>query len=315
VLPADQLPLIVDPAQGWLANWNNKPIAGWQNSADGFWQWGPVHRAQVLTELLRAIRPHTASIATLERINRTVGQTSETPVADDASVIVQRLLPALRGQLQLSADPRLAPVAALLARWNQQLVDNNGDGRYDDPAVTIFTAWYGNFAAGIIIPVLGADYGLGRIDQNTTANVALRLLEPGSAALPLTADYLRGTALSTAVTGSLVAALDQLTTDYQTGDVTAWLTSAATSNWSPLGAGAVPDTPLMNRGTYNQIISLGPTVNGENVVAPGQSGDVRSPHFADQLSLYATWTYKPMRVTDRDIRHHAVAVEDIPVIG
>jgi penicillin amidase len=38
-----------------------------------------------------------------------------------------------------------------------------------------------------------------------------------------------------------------------------------------------------------------------NVVAPGQSGDPFSPHFADQLELYATWTYKPMRLTRQDL--------------
>jgi acyl-homoserine lactone acylase PvdQ len=29
-------------------------------------------------------------------------------------------------------------------------------------------------------------------------------------------------------------------------------------------------------------------------IAPGQSGDPTSPHFADQLELYATWEYKEM---------------------
>ena len=37
------------------------------------------------------------------------------------------------------------------------------------------------------------------------------------------------------------------------------------------------------------------------MVAPGQSGDPFSPHFADQLELYATWAYKPMRLTRQDL--------------
>jgi hypothetical protein len=46
----------------------------------------------------------------------------------------------------------------------------------------------------------------------------------------------------------------------------------------------------MNRGTYNQIIQVGDGSHfyAENVVAPGQSGDVRSAYFADQMPLYAT---------------------------
>jgi acyl-homoserine lactone acylase PvdQ len=58
----------------------------------------------------------------------------------------------------------------------------------------------------------------------------------------------------------------------------------------------------MNRGTYNQIAELGTLTRAENVIAPGQSGEATSPHFADQLGLYATWTYKPMHLTRDDLR-------------
>ena len=61
----------------------------------------------------------------------------------------------------------------------------------------------------------------------------------------------------------------------------------------------------MNRGTYNQLVHLGkgPELFGFNVVAPGQSGDPRSLHFADQLELYASWRYKPM-LLDNDLHNH-----------
>ena len=55
----------------------------------------------------------------------------------------------------------------------------------------------------------------------------------------------------------------------------------------------------MNRGTYNQITRLarGAGMYAQNVIAPGQSGNPFSPHFADQLFNYATWQYKEMRLT------------------
>jgi len=46
---------------------------------------------------------------------------------------------------------------------------------------------------------------------------------------------------------------------------------------------------------------MGPRRYAFNVISPGQSGDPFSPHFADQLALYATWTYKPMRLTRLDL--------------
>lgn len=62
----------------------------------------------------------------------------------------------------------------------------------------------------------------------------------------------------------------------------------------------------MNRGTYSQFVHLGmgPKLFGHNVVAPGQSGVLFSPHFSDQLELFKTWTYKPMRLDRQDLQGH-----------
>lgn len=112
------------------------------------------------------------------------------------------------------------------------------------------------------------------------------------------------------MTHSLITALDGLSTSYASTDTRQWLTPDITTTWYPYGAGSVPATPWMNRGTHNQILSLdksGP--RGENVVAPSESGDVRSPYFADQLTLYATWAYKPMRLTRPDVAAHATSTE------
>jgi acyl-homoserine lactone acylase PvdQ len=69
----------------------------------------------------------------------------------------------------------------------------------------------------------------------------------------------------------------------------------------------------MNRGTYNQIVHLGGRTWAENVIAPGQSGEPSSPHFADQLPLYASWTYKEMRLTKADLKGHTESVVELEV--
>jgi penicillin amidase len=80
--------------------------------------------------------------------------------------------------------------------------------------------------------------------------------------------------------------------------------------WARWGLGSVLYPLFMNRGTYNQLVHLGRGENlrALNVVAPGQSGDFRSPHFSDQLALYQTWTYKPMRLGTADQMRHAESV-------
>jgi acyl-homoserine lactone acylase PvdQ len=48
-LPKSQMPGIVNPAQGWLANWNNNPVRGW-SSGDQRELWGTEHRVQALQD-------------------------------------------------------------------------------------------------------------------------------------------------------------------------------------------------------------------------------------------------------------------------
>jgi penicillin amidase len=232
-------------------------------------------------------------------------------------VYVLTLRAPLLDHVRADADPRLAHVVAMLRAWNEQRVDANGDGTYDDPSVTVFNAWYTALVNEVFVPKLGAAYAVGGADENVTANLVYRLLRPTAPGLPRHLDYLGAASAADAVTHALVTALDRLTAQYGSPDVSTWLTPAATIHWRPLGAASVPDTPWMNRGTYNQILALGPgRIRGENVVAPGQSGDVRSPHVADQLALYGTWQYKPMRLAPVDVLEHAInhAVSSSPLM-
>jgi penicillin amidase len=302
-IPAAQLPFTMNPDQGWLTNWNNKPEAGWSNASSGFWGWGPVQRVQVIMRQLAALAPHSATVSTLENIIRTTGEITESPVGSESNVFVQALLPMMLAHLDSSADSRLPAIQSLLTSWNQLRIDANNDGTYDSPAVTVFNAWFSSFVNAAFVPKTGAVDDPTSVDPVTIADMAARLFEGSSAALPLNDNYLGTTTPTQATTQALINALDQLTTQYGTPDTTRWLTPDAMIHYSPLGAGSVPDIMWMNRGTYNQIIHVGHGSHfyGENVVAPGQSGDVRSPYFADQLSLYATWQYKPMRLTRNDL--------------
>jgi penicillin G amidase len=315
-IPANQMPFTANPDQGWLTNWNNKPQAGWNNASSGFWDWGPVQRVQVIMRQLAALPPHSATVATLENIIKTTGEITESPVGTEANVFVQALLPMMLANLDTSADSRLPAIQSLLSGWDQLRIDPNNDGSYDSPAVTVYNAWYSSFVNTVFVPQTGAIGNSTSVDPSTIADMTARLFEGSSAALPLNGNYLGTTTPTQAATQALIAALDQLTTQYGTADTTKWLTPDAMIHYSPLGAGSVPDIIWMNRGTYNQIIHVGgsdqgagpgdegSSFYGENVVAPGQSGDVRSPYFADQLPLYATWQYKPMRLTRSDLNGH-----------
>jgi penicillin amidase len=299
-VPFSQQPHALNPRQGWLASWNNKPAPGWANSSAGFWDWGPVQRVTTLANQLRRIAPGTATVGTLEQINRTAGQTTDTPSGSADTVFVSTLLDDLLGHVDASADPRLAAVVRQLRAWDWLQTDADHDGRYDQPSVAIFNTWWQD----LVEQVFGDE--LPGFDPNVLGNLVARVLGAAPGSLRLAHDYLDGQGADAAVTAALRSALDQLTSRYGP-DLVGWLQPVAHISWQALPlTPQVPDTIWMNRGTYNQIVHLGAGRHlwGENVVAPGQGGDPASPHFSDQLTLYATWHYKPMRLELRDLTGH-----------
>ena len=296
-MPWSEQPHARNPEQGWLTSWNNKPRQGWTNSTRGFWQWGSVARVRTLMNQLGALPPGSVTPSVVAGINTIGGHTTGWPPGNASTVVVSTLLPFMLAQVDATADSRLPAVMGMFASWNLLQLDLNVDGAYDNPAVAIFNAWYETLVGQVFADELGTRY-----ERNWAANLAGRLLIPGI--VPLFHDYLDGQTVSGAVTGALIDALDSLTGTYGTSDMSTWLAPAAVTTWTPIGAIGVPDTPWMNRGTYNQITHLGrgAKMSAQNVIAPGQSGDPRSPHFADQLLNYATWSYKPMRLNKASLQ-------------
>jgi acyl-homoserine lactone acylase PvdQ len=205
-------------------------------------------------------------------------------------------------EVDRSADPRLRSVLREMRRWDRLQTDADGDGFYDTPWGAVFNAWWAELASSSFDEV----YEL--IDRNIAGNLVHRLLRGDRAALALQHDWLGDVTLKEAVTGALIAALDQLAAAYGSDDPADWRQPIATIDWEPLPlTPGVGSTIWMNRGTYNQLVSLSDRLRADNVIAPGQSGEASSPHFSDQLELYATWTYKRMHLTERDVRRHAVS--------
>jgi penicillin G amidase len=291
-----EMPHSRNPGQGWLASWNNKPMAGWKNSSADFWLWGGAHRVNTFILQAQDIGRRSATIGTLEDINRIGGWTTDTPTGQAGSVFVTSYLDRLLDAVDTSADPRLPAVVAELAGWDRLQVDLDGDGFYDRPWGTVFNAWWFSLARGVFDEVWDLS------NRFVVGNLIDRMLRGDDAGLPLAYDYLEGATMEEAVTAALISALDDLAAQHGSDDPADWRQPISVIRWTPQGAGAVPDTIWMNRGTYNQLVHLRGRVEAWNVVSPGQSGSPFSPHFADQLSLYAGWEYKPMLLQMADVR-------------
>lgn len=297
VLPFAQNPHALNPEQGFLTSWNNKPAPGWENSSADFWMWGGAHRVNTLINQLAAIGPRSATVETVEEINRIGGWTTDTPTGQAGSVFVSSYLDEMLDMVDQDADTRLPPVVEALTGWDRLQTDADTDGFYDDPNGTIFNAWWLALAEGVFDEVAGLT------NRFVLGNLVDRMLKGDRAGLPLQYDYLEGATPEEAVTEAMIAALNRLTIDYGTADMAGWRQPISVIHWAPLPfTPAAADTIWMNRGTYNQIVHLRGNLWAQNVISPGQSGDPTSPHFSDQLDLYATWTYKPMRLSKADLK-------------
>jgi len=304
-IPFDEMPQSVNPPAGWLASWNNKPGPNWPNSSAGFWDWGPVHRVNTLRRILEKVPPHSATLDTLAAVNRRAGFTTDSPSGSADTVVVSTMLGQMLDAVDASADPRLPDAIALLRGWNWLQEDADGDKHYDSPAVAVFNTWWEKVVESVLLPKVGP-----AADSTVNGNLVYRLLQGHHAALPVKADYLGSRTIGQALTTGLAGALDALTVQYGTPETSAWLQKRAEIFWVPGGIGSVDNTIWMNRGTYGQLVHLGEKgdLRAMNVIAPGQSGDFRSPHFDDQLDLYATWKYKPMRLTKKSQLQHAESI-------
>jgi len=291
----EDLPKATNPHQGWLVNWNNKPSSDWNNSSLKLGSFGPIQRVDALVSQMEPLQAGTVTTDTLAQINRTAAFTTQSPSDNSIAVFVPKLLGLMTTQVDTTADPRLAAVVRHLQGWNRLQLDLDNNGYYDDPAVAIFNTWFETFSVNTFADELASLY-----EPSLVANLTYRLIttEP---ALPLNYNYLGSSSVSTALTEALISSLDNLEIKYGSSDMGQWLQAAAQLHWTQQGAAGVPDTPWMNRGTYNQIVSMGKgsELYGYNVVAPGQSGDPYSPNFADQLGLFASMTYKPMLLSRR----------------
>jgi penicillin amidase len=192
---------------------------------------------------------------------------------------------------------------------------------YDHAGLTIFEAWYSKVVPAVFNGILPTSVIDAVYDADGDLNSLLLRVFRGDASL-LYPGYPKGAALDTIVVNALKAALNDLATKSGSSNMATWLTPVEMQSY--VKGGALPGGklhPYMNRGTYNQIVEMragGSLPNAMNVIPPGQSGFVAfpaiaDPHVADQVPLYASWTYKPMRFTRPGVESVKTWQKDFPL--
>jgi penicillin amidase len=219
LVPFERMPQSVDPDVGYLANWNNKPAAGWideyldpASSRPG----GRAIRVQVVQQLAAA-QPR----MTPEGLRATEFQLG---LLDQRAPEFLPRLQALR-----SDEPRVAQALELLRGWDGLAYDPAAyvdEARYTDPSVTDTPA-YSLFARTMdalrddlfdelpqSVRVESDAIGSHVWDASVIDNVALRVLDPSTSSLTPSRDYTGGRSADQVLLAAVGRAVSDLVARY-----------------------------------------------------------------------------------------------------
>ena len=144
-LSARKHPQAINPKSGVIANWNNKPAAGF-GAADNNWTYQSVHRDDMLSGFRRRNRLHDV----LSVLNRAATQDLR---AREVWPVINRVLsggPAPDSRSQQAADL----VNAWVSRGASRL-DRDLDGKIDDPGAAVLDQSWDQLSEAVLRPVLG----------------------------------------------------------------------------------------------------------------------------------------------------------------
>jgi penicillin amidase len=314
---------VLNPKQGFIDNWNNKPTPGMTNTDTLLWS--RLNHVDAITERLEA-KP-TLTAQEVWNVNQWTSYANEN---------VRYFQPLIRDAARSSSDGRLAELAAALGAWDGQEVDPGHSGVYSAPGLTIFTEWLSEALDKMYDPVLPEKYLGGCRSRTASANCAERpalsvavlyfALANGKTGSPVPEyDFLRGTKPDDFIRETLAETDKALTVKYGR-NIAGWLTPARSKVWETVGPLGDPWSspgeelkrePDEKRGTMGMfMVFRNGKVSYCDAIPPGESGFVapdgrKDTHYSDQLTLYTGFDCKPRRVTAQEVDAHTTAVEHL----
>ncbi len=327
-----------NPSTGYFANWNNGPAYGWR-AGDQRGLWGPVHRVQSEDRAIQQfLSDGTMSFEEVEAANWRAA-TTDSLVGPFAPFIIQAAEAA--GETAMADAMRQWQAAGF--PWR----DANGDGYYDDPGHAIWDRFYAHLL-GMQEDELG--------DHNHKLN-----LDPRTAGDPHAGDHgehnnplstmlkaLRGTSAHdwcapAAVAGKnpagtaracqaeLIVAARNVGADLRAtygDDPDTWNEPLHYSGFTAMGAFNADERPMVNRGSWVQVVAMGQGLDGaSSSMPPGNIGRINSQEVAQwiadgseparltlELDMYWSGEYKPFPLTPTEVDAVAVSTETLKVL-
>jgi acyl-homoserine lactone acylase PvdQ len=237
LLPRRQTPHLINPAQGWLTNWNNMPSWGWTNGDTEARERlaGPLHRVRILQSLVSKV----ARDPSYERSTNIVKTSGTT--AQQRPFVSERKL---RAAERFASDAGDGALEAILG-WDGDYAATDEDETVD-PGVATWEEFKARMQATLIKPMgqkaallAGATGQSHQFDITNGESAALRMLGPH--------EYAKAAERTAA----------KLTDRFGDSDPATWREPRRMYEVAAQGAASSPDLPFFDRGTWNQSIEMG----------------------------------------------------------
>ena len=258
-------PHVINPAQGWLVNWNNQPARDWANGDRT--HWGPTHRVKLLSKRMsRLVRGDSQST-----LSDVVDVIREAATADGNAVL---LGPRMMRMLEFRRGTKRAALATL-RRWvadGAHRTDEDRDDRQDfGAAVALFDAWYERVAGSVLNDELSGIYGMTIpiSDDPSVNNGSSYYSDLGnllwnsfgrSTRSDMSRNYCdnirtdRRESCARQVRRAFSSAVASLTKRF--GAINRWRAPADYIEFDEVGALSAEPIPWQNRGTYNHAVEV-----------------------------------------------------------
>ena len=285
------IPRSINPQQGWLANWNNKPSVDYDNPDDSLF--GKQFRLLDIEDRLAGSQK--ISLADMRDIPKDIARVKG--IGRES----RYLLPNLEGALEAvpPAHPSAPAARAILTAWDGNAFANAVSSTTLQTGEIIFMGWLDAMRNPVFQDELGSR--VGEAGPNTLLHVLDDALGDGSG-VPPSRDYFNGVDPNLVMSQVFDGVLASLSATFGSADPSTWVLPRPNTNFVHPLLGQVATMEQSNRATYGQIVVMSkPHATAENIIPLGQSGfiaatpgPVLDPHFLDQMQLFRDFEYKPM---------------------
>ncbi|MBT4522654.1 MAG: penicillin acylase, partial [Halieaceae bacterium] len=317
--PFTNNPHVIDPASGYIANWNNKPAEGVLNPDEHWYSWSSADRVENLKD-------------TIESQDRFSPEQAWNIIESSsfADVNAKYFLQLIRQAAPQWNDPRLQQAGALLENWDGSSRDRDADGFYDQAQTLLFQTFLDQLLKDVLADDLGPAFkwfsstGYPSPGRPTPSglNISTGLKTLVEALKGSTRyDFLNGQDVPSQLGAALLTAVSRIS-DVRGEDPARWRMPVAPRPYSSKNFLGIPQADVSsemvapiehNRGTENNMMVMtADKVIGYEVVPPGQSGFIspageKHQHYEDQFDLYNTFGKRRIWFYPQDVEAHKVS--------